>query len=238
MQATGFRECGLKLECQQAGRDRCMMRPNLILALVMALTWSVSGYSQDESTSRSEIVESEVSEGYLDREVLGIKPLVGAIFLDDSTGDNTSRGAAGFAAELNLIRGSSESMYIGPSTGLIYSHLGASESNFFGTDAPEGNPGAEANFFMIPLNLKWGYLLPSGSVRFSVRGGGNVIYRSVVASTPIGDEELQATNDSWDIYPNVGIDIELGPVLLRPDYTFTPGADVFTAMAGLIIPIG
>lgn len=210
------------------------MRRYTVLSSLVALTcWSHSGFAQETS----QVTESEVGKGYLGREVVGFKPQAGAVFLQDSNDEVASRAAVGFTAELNLAPGS-DTLYLGPSTGLFYSHLGAPGSNFFGSDAPEGRAGTNSNFLLIPANIKGGYLFPSGNVRLSLRAGGNIIYRSVTATTSLAGQDVSATGDSWKIYPNVGFDVEIGPVIFRPDWTITPENDIVTATAGVVIPIG
>jgi hypothetical protein len=122
---------------------------------------------------------------------------------------------------------------------LFYSHIGTADANFFGANGAEGAAVASANFMLIPVDLKVGYLLPSGNVRFSVHGGGNVTYRSVAGAVSLGEvAAADASNSSWNIYPNAGLDAEFGPFIVRPDWTFTSGNSLLTATAGIVFPLG
>lgn len=204
-----------------------------------------AGMSGEESGMTTAGAE-EVTRGTLRSEAVGFKPQVGVLVFDDpqNNGDTTSRAAYGFTLDMNAMRFINENLanwYLGPSTGLIYSHLGSSGANFFGADSPTGAPNAGANFFQIPLNLKAGYTF-GDSFRLAVHGGGNIVYRSIGQSLALGDN-AGATDSDWNIFPNVGADIEFGlgqniALTLRPDVTLTPGDELYTGTLALAIPIG
>src|SRR3954463_2764406 len=67
---------------------------------------SATALAQDDMTSQSVVTESDVTQGYLGREVIGIKPQLGTLVFKDSLGNTASRGAAGIAAEVNFLGGS------------------------------------------------------------------------------------------------------------------------------------
>ena len=186
---------------------------------------------------------SELTRGYLKDEKIGIKPQLGIVNYTDSTGDRTSRAAYGFTVDANLakmIDSSWNKIYLGASTGLLYSHLGSPSSNLFGA-SPTNNQGtAGANLLLIPANLKAAYNV-TDQFRVGVHGGGNVVYRSVASVSNLGDSS-NLPGSVWRIFPNAGADFELGlgehtALMLRPDWTFTPGTDIFTGTLALNIPL-
>lgn len=203
-----------------------------------------AGTAGDMSTTAS---QSDMQGGLIRNEVLGIKPQVGILSFDNANGENDTRGAAGLTIDLNMtqaiagIFGAEDAMsnlYVGPSTGLIYSHLGAPNANFIG-NSDSGNAGAGANLFYIPANLKVGVNL-GDALRVSAHGGGNVVYRSIENSARLGANQGNNAGNDWTIFPNVGADVELGlgenaNILLRPDWTLTEGPDMFTGTLGLVI---
>ena len=186
---------------------------------------------------------SEVTRGYLKDEKVGIKPQLGVLAYTDAAGSQTSRAAYGFTVDANLAKmmdSSWNKIYLGASTGLLYSHLGAPSSNLFGAQ-PTNNPGtAGANLFLIPANIKVAYHL-TDQLRVGVHGGGNIVYRSVASAAYFGDSSNQS-GSVWRAFPNAGGDFELGlgehtALMFRPDWTFTPGTDFFTGTLALNIPL-
>ena len=75
------------------------------------------------------------------------------------------------------------------------------------------------------------------SFRLSLRGGGNITYRSVADAMDFGPATA-GPGSRWRIYPNVGADFELGQLVIRPDLTLTPGNEVFTGTVGYNIVLG
>lgn len=206
--------------------------------------------SQEAGTAASDSMTSSTTTdaatgGYLKNEAFGIKPQAGVVLFQNNVGDTASRLAVGFTLDWNVTRVVSESpdLYIGPSTGFIFSHLGSTTGNFFGTSL-SGQATAGANMFYIPANLKIGANM-GRDTRLSVHGGGNVFYRSVAAAINLGAATSAVTNvgSSWDVYPNAGADLEIGfgknaALLIRPDITFTPGVNVYSATIGFAAPLG
>jgi hypothetical protein len=200
----------------------------------------------DDTTMSSTASKGDVTRGALSNGVVAFQPQVGAMAIKDSFGNNTSRGALGLTADMNLASAISKDLghfFIGPATGAIYSHIGSPGSNFVGT-SPD-NPGVSdgANLLLLPANLKLGYAL-TDNFRISARGGGNVIYRSVGNSLNLGSSSAALGSDSgWRIFPNVGGDVEIGfgqnvSLMLRPDVTFTPGDNIYTGTIGLGLNLG
>lgn len=217
------------------------------MALILggALT-AAPALAQEEMGTVTRAEEEEITRGYLRDETFGVRPQLGIINFDDATGSNATRAAEGLTLDWNLTNtfGVNPSWYVGPSTGLIFSHLGAPSSNFFGTDPDAGQGGGGANMFLIPVNLKVGYNVGDKS-RISVHGGGNGIYRSERNSMNLGDASSIGTDSIWKIYPNVGADFETSlsnsvALGVRPDLMFAPGsgADVFTGTVTLAILMG
>lgn len=229
------------------------MHKNKLTLLLAAGLVSVTAWAQEnvggnpsagETTGgRTEVSAAEVTRGYLRDEVVGIRPEVGILAFKDSLGNNTSRLAAGLEVEWNAIslmnNKDLKSWFIGPTTGLVYSHLGAPTSNFFGTN-PSVVTDAGSNFLFIPANLKVGYTF-GDNFRVAAHGGGNVTYRSVASSLNLGASSVEA-GSVWKMFPNVGADVEFGlgkniALALRPDLTITPGDDFFAGTLALGIPI-
>jgi hypothetical protein len=132
-------------------------------------------------------------------------------------------------------------MYVGISTGGLFSHLGSATSDFWGSNPSSVVNSPGANMLLIPANLKIGVNM-GDAVRLSARGGGNVIYRSEGVAMNIGSSTA-TTGNIWRIYPNVGGDLDIGltrglTLGFRPDYTFTPGGNIFVGTMALGISIG
>jgi hypothetical protein len=188
----------------------------------------------------------EVTRGFLRDESIAVRPQVGMMVFNDTLNNNetTSRAAYGFTLDMNAMQYIDKDMadwYIGPTTGLIFSHLGAPDSNFFGTDGRTGAPAASSNFFYIPLNLKAGYNV-TDDVRVALHGGGNWTYRSVATQLDTESDRGNFGSD-WTLYPNVGADFDFSlgrdiALTIRPDLTITPGDEFFTGTLALAIPIG
>lgn len=198
----------------------------------------------DTTAGTTTATADEATRGLIKKEKVAIRPQAGVIvFEEGQTSDTSSRFAAGLTVDMNALSTflGESTWYLGPSSGLIYSHVGADGSNFFGTDANNPASAAGANFFYIPLNLKAGYNI-GDRFRVAVHGGGNLTYRSVGNSMNLGDATA-VQNSTWRTYPNAGIDLEsnLGQniaLTLRPDVMFTPGAEVFSGTLAVAIPLG
>jgi hypothetical protein len=198
-------------------------------------------YSDTGMTSTAN--NADMKAGFLSNNKVSMQPQVGVMAFKDALGNNTSRAALGLTVDANLasiISPSAGNLFFGPATGVIYSHLGSATSNFVGTN-PDVSLSDQANFLLIPANLKLGVAL-GDNFRVSARGGGNLTYRSIGSSTNFGPSS--GTDSSvWRIFPNVGADVEIGfgrnvSLMLRPDYTFTPGDNFFTGTVGLGINLG
>lgn len=220
------------------------MRKNWIMLWVPALLLSGTAWAERDIEEPASVTVKEVEEveGLKD-EIFGVKPQLGVLVFRDNLGNDTSRFAAGLTLDLNAmswIDPNLKQWYVGPSTGLIYAHLGSPDSNFFGTDSPI-KAGAGANFFYIPINLKAGYTF-ANDFRVALHGGGNILYRSVANSMNLGDSSL-GTSSNTTIFPNVGADFEVTldkrtALMVRPDLTITPGDEFFTGTLALSIGLG
>jgi hypothetical protein len=94
--------------------------------------------------------------------------------------------------------------------------------------------------------LKVGYSF-TPNFRVSAHGGGNLVYQSIVGTVNVNNSTVYAgtsnSRSSWNIFPNVGGDIEFGvapdiSILVRPDVTIASGTSPFTATVGLGIAMG
>jgi hypothetical protein len=194
------------------------------------------------TTSRADQYASD--QGYLREEGVSIKPLVGVVAYKDAFRTDTSRMAYGLALDMNIARWLSDdyqSFYVGPSTGVIFSHLGDPSSNFFGADSSTSIGQSSSNFLAIPANLKVGYAI-GNNFRVGAHGGGNVIYRTV-ADAMFLSTDTTGSGSNWHVFPNVGADLELGfgrnvALTIRPDFTITPEDDLFIGSLALGIALG
>ncbi len=179
----------------------------------------------------------------LRNEVFSLRPNAGAIVYHDTTNATTTRAIYGLTADWNFAGAFTDnsSAFAGISSGGLFSHLGSATSDFWGSSPSSVVNSPGANLVIIPANLKIGYNI-SDAVRLSARGGGNVMYRSEGVSMNVGSSTA-TTGKIWRIYPNVGGDLDVGltrglTLGLRPDYTFTPGGNVFVGTLALGLSIG
>jgi len=206
----------------------------ILLASVLAIP---SGFSFAQGRGETTMVQGPMkSEEGLRDQKWGLTPQLGMVGYTRNSGATTSRIAIGVAfdwnAESTLRPEAPKDQYIGLSTGFLYSHPGATDANFLGSSS---STGSDANLVLIPIDLKLGYQI-NDSVRFAVRGGGNLIYRSNAGVSDLGAGSTGSAS-LWKIYPNVGVDadIELSKNLLltiRPDITLTPANDLYVATIG------
>jgi hypothetical protein len=212
-----------------------MKTARLIFALLVF--GLISGTSFAQKRGQAVISEGmEYKEHTLKDQKWGITPQMGVLVYEDGSGSATSRATVGAAFDLNLTEAilgeDSMGTYVGLSLSGLYSHPGSSDANFFGSGA---NPGGGANLIQIPLDAKLGGHL-TDSIRFTVRGGGNLVHRSDASSINLGAAS-EGTDSLWKIYPNVGLEGEFKvssniSIMARPDLTITPGRNLFVAMVG------
>jgi hypothetical protein len=110
------------------------------------------------ATEVTETRTGDLGRLYNGNEMLGVKPALGVINYNAADGSYTTRATYGLAGELNLaapIGIDFTRYFVGVQTGAAYSHLGPSDSNFFGAGS-EGNGGG-ANLLLIPANIKVAY---------------------------------------------------------------------------------
>jgi len=200
--------------------------------------------TSDDASLATTAESSEVTRGYLNKEVVGVKPQLGVMAFTDQFGNTQGRAAYGFTLESNMAAAvglGGSPFYVGPQTGFIFSHFGDPGSNLFGADSSSNIGAAGANVFLIPANLKVGYNVTE-RFRVAAHGGGNVLYRSVASAFNTGDSSA-LPGSVWRIYPNVGGDVEyaLGQhvaLMARPDVTLTPGDTLFTGTLALNLALG
>jgi hypothetical protein len=166
----------------------------------------------------------------------GLSAQLGNLTYTDNGGAAASRMTLGVGFDWNASKelrpDAPSNEYVGLSSGFLYSHPGATDANYFGASSTVGG---DSNLFLIPLDLKLGYDF-TDSFRLSVRGGGNLIYRSNASVSNLGAGS-SGVSDLWKIYPNVGMDadFQLSPnfaLTIRPDITLTPGNDLYVATLG------
>ncbi|MEW6055960.1 MAG: hypothetical protein AB1540_05035 [Bdellovibrionota bacterium] len=160
-----------------------------------------------------------------------LRPSAGAVFFND-----TERFAGGLLLDVNVL--SSHSWKVGPATGAIFSSVGGGGDFFDGVSTDN-----EAFFFQIPANLKVTFAPEfSKRLQLGVHGGANVIYTGEGLTTAFGDVAEPDGGDSFNVYPNVGADIDyaLGTnadLTLRPDVTFLADFNMVTATIGLALKL-
>jgi hypothetical protein len=174
-------------------------------------------------------------------ETVGIKPQLGALFYQNQGGGDEVRGLLGVTVDWNLsntFRPDYSHWFVGLSSGALASRVGESGANFVGSgDRSQGN-----SLLIIPANLKIGYAF-TDKLRASVRGGGNLFYRSALRSVSLGDGDSSPGASNWRMFPNAGADVEftLGQrtvLMFRPDVTFGTADNVYSASMALSIPLG
>ena len=201
-----------------------------------------AGRTGDETLQVSQQHAEDLGERTLSTEVFGIKPQFGVLDYKTLAGNTETRAAIGTTFEWNLANsmGSHATRwYVGPVTGIFYSHIGSNGANYVGSGSAAGG---SSNLWQFPLNLKIGYAFSDG-FRISARGGGNVIYRTAVESVAVGTTLTTVSGSAWNVYPNVGADFEFAigktvALMLRPDFTLTPGNNLFTGTVGIAFPVG
>lgn len=196
-----------------------------------AATYDSSAASDTQVSREEQAVPKEPVT--LKTEKMAIGPQLGIINYTDSTGEKSSRGTVGVNIEWNAasLIGESPNIYAGFQTGAFIAKTGGSDANFFG-----GNSNAAAGFdgatiITAPINAKVGYNV-TDKARISVHGGGNAIYRSSAGAVLLGSTDAAPNDNAWNIYPNVGGDVELQVsknlgILARPDLTLTGGENMF-----------
>ncbi len=152
-----------------------------------------------DTVQRTTITEKKPNEGGLRNEAVGIKPHVGILSLSNSLGNTDSRALAGLMVDVNGLRRLNMEggrPYLGPSVGILYSHLGAAGSDFFGLNGAGGNQSG-THLLLIPFNIKAGYTV-SDIFRPSIHVGGTLVYNNTQAGglTPTGVETLGTSSTS------------------------------------------
>ena len=235
MMALQLLHSGSNLSLSNSKEGSEFMKKSPVILMILASLVVVEAQAQSRGRTQME-VKGGGSEKTLREQSWGLSAQMGAVAYTDNQGDATSRIAFGAAFDWNLnplIREDAPTnQYLGLATGLLYSHPGASDSNFLGGSESSGN---NSDFLFIPLDAKIGYDF-TDSFRLSVRGGGNLIYRSNPSVSNIG----AGTGDAgglWKLYPNIGLDADIQlsenfSLTVRPDITLTPGNDLYVATIG------
>ncbi len=215
-------------------------------------TTNQPGTAESTGVSVAPAPAPEKKKGLVDEKV-GLKPQIGDVNYIDASGGRSNRALYGATVDFNMssfvnkeLETSATGLFLGPSTGFLFSHIGAVGAGYLGDSGAQGgtqgipNSDPGANMFIVPADLKAGWTVDKW--RVSAHGGGNVIYRSSAASVQVGKNTPITTNSKWGILPNAGADLEYGVVngaalILRPDWTFGGSNTLFTGTVGLSIPI-
>ncbi|MGK5089521.1 hypothetical protein WDW86_18370 [Bdellovibrionota bacterium FG-2] len=219
------------------------MRFNIVYVMLTVLIAGSAAGAAEDTSQQTQAEAKEITRGYLRDEKVAVKPQLGVVaFNEPSTNNTRSRFATGVTAEMNAVPFVDKTMaawYLGPSTGLIFSHLGADTSNFVGSNQEAGSQGQpSANLLIIPTNLKVGYAF-TDYYRLAAHGGGNIVYRSVGSSILLDKSDV-TSDTQWKYYPNVGadLDVAISPNLalsVRPDWTLTPDDKIFMGTVALSV---
>jgi|GEM_PF-5140938 len=204
---------------------------------VFFILFMVSGGSEVFAQGRSVVGGGDVVSGHtLKDQKWGFSPQMGVLVYEDSGGGSNARATVGAGFDWNLtealIGEDPLGSYIGVSVSGLYSHVGPGDGNFFGTSS---SGGGGSNLVQIPIDLKLGGHY-TDDVRLTVRGGGNLTYRSAANAINLGAGS-ESSGSLWKIYPNVGLEGEFKvsrnvSLLARPDLTITPGKNLFVAVVG------
>lgn len=201
-------------------------------------------YQQPGEAPVSTVEKGEVAPGNLTNQGIGISPQFGVVNYRDLFGNTGNRATYGMTSDINLPKLSMNTpeLFIGPSVGFIYSHIGSGNANFFGSSPSDGTAVGDAgtNMFFIPTDLKIGYNF--GDFRPSLRGGANLFYTSSAQSFALGPHPTASSNSQWNYLPNVGVDLEYGftksiAAIARGDYTPAGSFPIWAASLGATIPI-
>jgi hypothetical protein len=131
----------------------------------------------------------------------------------------------------------------GTGVGLLYSHLGAPGSNFFGASSGGASVGGgDGNVFIVPMTVWGGYFVRELGVLASLHTGADLYLRSSIDSMSLGRESGR-TGGAVDFFPNLGFrvgwDVRRNfAVSLRTNWTLAPNGAVFLGLLGATIPLG
>lgn len=169
---------------------------------------------------------------------LAIRPEAGAIFYNGN-----QKFAGGAMVDFNFL--STSWLKLGPSVGALYSSM--SGTDFFSGVSTDNSQ----YIFQLPANLK-AMISPipkDNRLAIGAHGGANIIRTSggAVATSGVfgGPSTTNITanpSGSWDVHPNVGLDLEysLGTnfgISLRPDVTLMSAFNMTTLTLGLALQL-
>ncbi len=214
------------------------MRTKLIPLLVLAGATGATAWAQDTGGATTTARAPEVTQGAYDSAV-EVTPRVGAIGFENSNNVYDSRIAEGIDLGWNLggMVPEVRPFVLGITSGVLFSHIGAADSNFLGMNSVSNNTGTNA--FVVPLEATFGYKF-TDSTMASLLLGASGIYRSDNTQMLLGRADGTG-GSSFDVFPTaglaLGLDLKSVGVTVRGDYIPTPIQDSFTATIGLTIPL-
>ena len=194
-------------------------------------------------TERSQKNLERWTQSSLGDEQFGFRPQIGYLSFTDASGGKSTRLALGVNADMNLLKFvsiaglDSRTFSLGPSTGLIFSHIGNAESGLLALGDLGGS-----NLLYAPLDIKVGYMLLD-NVRVGGHIGANLTWRSDAAQVRLGDQNTPQNGGDLSLFPNLGFDLDYAisrnlVITLKPDWTLTSGPDLFTGTVALSLPLG
>lgn len=173
-----------------------------------------------------------------------LSPRVGALGYQAPTGEYQGRATYGlslrFGPEIGMVNNTTSNIRAGIETGMMFAHVGTRDAGFFGT-SEEGSPNANANSFVVPMNIYGGWQF-SDSFLVAFHAGAAGIYQNQSGSIALG-RSVDVGDTSFEIFPAAGLNLgwalgENSALTLRGDYVPTPVDDIVTTSLGLTFGLG
>ncbi len=175
---------------------------------------------------------------------LNVAARIGNFNFQDRNANHTNRILEGFTFNWNASQLTSNiaNSIFGLESGILFSHNGATGSNFWGTNSGSMAGDIGSNVFLIPMHIVAGYKFTD---RFSLAalGGANLLYRSVSSSMLLGrGSDSNGLSSSTEFFPSLGLNAgyELSKsfgLALRGDAIFAPSSPLYTATLGATFPL-
>ena len=220
-----------------------------LVASLMASTALAQGTGNanpynDTGTMSSVTEKGNLSSGLLKDEIVSLKPEFGVATYTAPNNQGQGRATYGILSDLNFSKTLPPEwgpIYLGITSGLMFTHLGSATSNFWGSDPSQVVTDPGANMLLFPADIEAGWAM-NNNARLAIHGGANVLYRSVANSIDMGDSS-SVPGSVWRLFPNLGVDFDYSigrnvAISIRPDLTLTPGNNVFIAAVGVGIGWG
>ena len=201
----------------------------------MTNTQNNNGYPSQTSTAETQRLAPDAFES-----AFSITPQVGTFGYEAGNQAYNSRILEGITANFNLasLFNPAPGWNIGLVSGVLYSHVGSPDANFFGANS--GSQLTEgANMYLVPILAQIGYK-PTDSSMIALDLGAQLVDRSMGTSMSLGRPGDATTASAVDFFPSAGLDLgwEVARQValnLRGDAIPMPSAVGFDATIGLTI---